>query len=601
MSSLVPLALALAQFGAPSTARLLPAAPQPEPAAVVLDWRPAVGSDGWELVATAPEGDLLAVAVDAAAHVWLPIAAVEGVTHGTHLDERGEPTHFAAVATWDGAPPRSELVVARRGGGSQPLELLSWSALVQAEGGPIAPARDRVRVGETVGSIEFDRAPTVQAHAGEPLRGLSPELLERFDAGRTEFDRAIGIRGGLGPAFNDQSCFGCHQGPASGGFSERRVTHFAKVSEPASDLRHVGGPVLQARGLGRVAEELLPIEAEVQADRITPHVFGAGLIEAVPDAQLEAIAAAQPPEQRGRVHWGEPLEGGGPRAGRFGWKSQFATLLSFSADALREELGQTSRLLPEENSPNGDFMAVAVTDRVPDPEIVPRPDGTNRLDQLVDFQRLLGPPPQAPAAGHPGEAVFRSVGCAVCHTPQIVLSDEAPEPFAGRAFAPFSDFLLHDLGGTGDGIPTGDAAPAEMRTAPLWGLLGRRFFWHDGTIARQAFGDLMDAAVERHGGQGAAAREAWRGLSGADRAAAHGFLESLGRHPHDLDGDGRVDGADGAAFADRVRSAGTLPSEWNVLWDWSGNGALEPGEIVAAVATLARAPERQRELSRRRR
>ncbi|MHC4379434.1 MAG: di-heme oxidoredictase family protein, partial [Planctomycetota bacterium] len=328
--------------------------------------------------------------------------------------------------------------------------------------------------------VALAELPDLPPVAGEPLPGLTGDQRDAFEAGRLEFDRFLTERDGLGPSFNGQSCFACHFGPASGGFSERRVVHFASSAAGGRSFPEFGGPVLQERGIHPAAEESIPPEADVQAIRISPHVFGSGLVDALEDATLSALAAVQPPDVRGRVHWIPGSGGAAQRAGRFGWKAQSADLLHFTAEAALEELGQTNRLFPEELHPGGDRRVTELYDRVPDPEIVPDEDGRDRLDRLVDFQRLLAPPPQTPAAGHAGEALFERTGCAVCHTPRLVTGD-------GRRFAPYSDFLLHDLGDQGDGIRTGSAAPSEMRTAPLWGLTGRRFLWHDGALALEPF------------------------------------------------------------------------------------------------------------------
>jgi predicted component of type VI protein secretion system len=237
-------------------------------------------------------------------------------------------------------------------------------------------------------------------------------------------------------------------------------------------------------------------------------------------------------------------------------------------------------------------------DRVPDPEIVPDEDGRDRLDRLVDFQRLLAPPPQTPAAGHAGEALFERTGCAVCHTPRLVTGD-------GRRFAPYSDFLLHDLGDQGDGIRTGSAAPSEMRTAPLWGLTGRRFLWHDGALALEPFDVLIEQAVARHAGQAAASRAKFAELSEAERELLTDFLRSLGRAPHDLDADGRVTPADGAALISALESGVASqphgPWTWRELLDLDGDGRVAAAEWAACARSLAGAPGARRELAEPRR
>jgi hypothetical protein len=450
---------------------------------------------------------------------------------------------------------------------------------------------------EVFAALPTEPLPELPPLPGEPSRDASPEELALFAAGRREFDRFVSERDGLGPGFNGESCFVCHLGPASGGSSERRVTHFASSAAGGRSFPEVGGPVLQERGIHPSAEELVPSEADVRVVRISPHLFGSGWVEAVDDGTLAALARAQPVELRGRVHWIEGREGAPPRAGRFGWKAQAADLLSFTAEAALEELGQTNRLFPNELHAGGDPRVTELYDRVPDPEIVPGEDGRDRLDRLVDFQRLLAPPPQTPADGHPGAALFERTGCAVCHTPRLATAD-------GREFAPYSDFLLHDLASEGDGIRTGDAGPTEMRTAPLWGLTGRRFLWHDGAVAHAPFEELIARAVARHAGQGSAAREAFAALAGPERAALVDFLRSLGRAPHDVDADGRVTRADGTALLASLASAeGAAESrtDWGDLLDLNGDRRVGAAEWAAFARSLARAPAVNRALSEPRR
>lgn len=440
--------------------------------------------------------------------------------------------------------------------------------------------------------VALAQTPELPPVAGEPRRGLTPAEVDAFELGRREFDRFLTERDGLGPSFNGQSCFACHSDPASGGFSERRVVHFANSAAGGRSFPELGGPVLQERGIHPAAEELIPPEADVQAIRISPHVFGSGLVDALEDATLSALARAQPEDVRGRVHWIPGQGGTAQRAGRFGWKAQSADLLHFTAEAALEELGQTSRLFPEELHPGGDRRVTELYDRVRDPEIVAGADGRDRLDQLVDFQRLLAPPPQTPGAGHPGEALFEQIGCAVCHTPRLVTGD-------GQRFAPYSDFLLHDLGEQADGIRTGAAAPGEMRTAPLWGLTGRRFLWHDGAVALEPFEVLIEQAVARHAGQGAGARAAFGELSADQRVQLTDFLRSLGRAPHDLDADGRVTRADGAALVRALEAGAELNSAgrwtWRELLDLDGDGRVAAAEWAACARSLAGAPGAQRE------
>ena len=155
--------------------------------------------------------------------------------------------------------------------------------------------------------------------------------------------------------------------------------------------------------------------------------------------------------------------------GKFGWKAQVGTLLTFSGDATLNEMGITNSLVGSENAPNGDQALLAQCDLVMDPE-EPLVDGVLFIDRITDFQRFLAPPPQTPKNGMAGEVIFNDIGCAVCHVPEFT-SGVAPEAaLTNITFRPYGDSLLHNMGSLGDGISQGDALELEMKTPPLWGI-----------------------------------------------------------------------------------------------------------------------------------
>src|SRR5690606_1583781 len=159
-------------------------------------------------------------------------------------------------------------------------------------------------------------------------------------------------------------------------------------------------------------------------------------------------------------------EPGAPlRAGRFGWKAQVATVLTFSADAAQNEMGLSNRFLPFDNAPNGDLDLLALCDTVPEPEDGPDEEGLHFIDRITDFQRYIAPPPQTPKSGMTGEAIFISIGCAKCHIPEWTTRNDGDleDAIRGKTIKPYSDFLLHDMGELGDGIVQGDAMELEMR------------------------------------------------------------------------------------------------------------------------------------------
>ena len=141
--------------------------------------------------------------------------------------------------------------------------------------------------------------------------------------------------------------------------------------------------------------------------------------------------------------------------GRFGWKAQQATLLSFAGDAYLNEMGITSRLFPTENAPNGNLELLKKLDRVADPEDQFDPaTGKYGIDKLTDFMRLLSPPPPLPVTASTGFGgkIFLDIGCAHCHTPMLTTGPSSIPALNGQRVMLFSDLLLHDMGSLGDGI-----------------------------------------------------------------------------------------------------------------------------------------------------
>ncbi len=363
---------------------------------------------------------------------------------------------------------------------------------------------------------------------GAPLPGLTPAQLAAFQDGRDAFVQVFTPADGLGPVFNDNACAACHGGPAPGGASGRLVTRFGRARGRSFDpLTELGGSLIQNRGIAATppgcdpfVPEVVPQQANVVTPRLTQALFGLGLVDAVPDATFEALAAAQASASRrtaGRVARVAEIATGTVRVGKFGWKSQVATLLDFSGDALLNEQGVTNPLFPDESCPQGDCFALACN---------PRPDmnaGADLVERLTAFQTLLAPiaplPPTPQSLA--GEAIFRSLDCASCHVEQLTTGPSSVAALDGVTFRPYSDFLLHDMGKLGDGIAQGDASGSEMRTAPLWGLRLRPRFLHDGSA------QTVEAAIAAHDGQAATSRRAFQRLSATDRSDLLAFLLRL--------------------------------------------------------------------------
>lgn len=398
----------------------------------------------------------------------------------------------------------------------------------------------------------------LQEQNGDPIAGLTELQLQRFLDGKVDFQSPISIEMGGGPGNNKSNCGSCHgTGTIIGGPGTIQVTLFGADDKGSwVGLEHLGGPLFQLNSISSDCREEIPPEATIVVNRVTLGALAYGLVEAIDDADLYALEDPFDDDGdgvSGRVHVVEALEAPGvPRAGRFGWKAQIATVLTFSADAAVGEMGFTNRLVPEETAPNGDELLLAECDTVADPEDGPDADGLHFIDRVTFFQRYLAPPPQTPRSGMLGEVIFNDIGCAKCHTSSFTTPDDPAleDALRDREFRPYADFLLHSMGLLTDGVRQGGAFESEMRTPPLWGLRWRDPMLHDGRAAGGTFISRTTMAIEEHGpfGEGAASAAAFAALSESDKAALFRFLDSLGRNEFDYDGDEDVDAADFNAF-----------------------------------------------------
>jgi len=211
------------------------------------------------------------------------------------------------------------------------------------------------------------------------------------------------------------------------------------------------------------------------------------------------------------------------RIGRFGWKAQHATLLSFSADAYRNEMGITNDVFSAEAAYGVTAERMRACDPIGDPEDIRDPRTQRRgIDNFASFMKFLGPVAREGSSEQTrmGEQVFAAIGCAACHRPAFTTGPSSNPLFDRKPVALFSDLLLHDVG-TGDGIVQGPADADEIRTPALWGLRLRRPLLHDGSAA------TAEEAVRRHANEAELARRGFEQASDADRAALLAFLRSL--------------------------------------------------------------------------
>jgi CxxC motif-containing protein (DUF1111 family) len=367
--------------------------------------------------------------------------------------------------------------------------------------------------------------PAATADAGAPLPGLSAVALARFRAGEALFNRVFTPAAGLGPAFNENQCSACHTSPTSGGAGGERVEKSTRF-DPATGcdlLRAEGGENIRTRLTAMAAAAGLQRErepADARMGRFTAApLYGLGLVEAIPDAALQANADPDDANRDGVSGVvGRTSDG---RVARFGRKADIASIADFVASAAHFEMGLTTPTFPRDVVQGQ--AAPPAADPVPDPEL-----GREEVDLLVDYVRLLAPPRAGlPRARHPqgavdlGERQFAALGCVGCHVP-VLNTGAATEPaLERRQVTLYSDLLLHDLGEGLADICAAGAAPSELRTAPLMGLRLRELLLHDGRVTS------VREAILRHGGEAAAARERFRALRPGEQEALLAFLETL--------------------------------------------------------------------------
>ena len=371
--------------------------------------------------------------------------------------------------------------------------LLTLGGLDQATGGLLLPGQPVPEVGEY----------------GGPVDGLDEAGLRDFGTGRALFDHEFGFADGAGaPRFNGDSCRACHFEPVTGGAGPRgvNVVRHGIINAAGEYVEPTVGSILH-RGTALNGTLNAPqAAAQVFELRQTPALFGLGLIDAIPDAEI--LAHADPDDADGDGISGRPSWVDGGQLGRFGWKGQVPTVAEFARDAVSVELGMT---LPY--AEHMTFGRLQDDDGIPDPEF-----GQAQLDALAFFMASLGPPPRQPgadtAASVAGEARFAQLGCASCHVPAL----EGPD---GPVLL-YSDLLLHEILPEGSlGIEEAGASMTEFRTPPLWGVSQTGPWLHDGSA------DTLTQAIEGHDGEARAVVAAWQMLDADAKAELLTFLETL--------------------------------------------------------------------------
>jgi len=375
--------------------------------------------------------------------------------------------------------------------------------------------------------------------------GMVPQSVHHED-GATFFSEVDTNASGLGPLFNGTSCNGCHSGPVMGGGSntlELRAGHLDSKGNFANPTVSINGgsDTISGRSLINTfaicpqAQETVSSTETIRAPRISVNTLGDGFVEAIPDSTLLRIAQRQRWTTGGQIH-GQPIQvdvleaPGVKRVGRFGWKDQQASLLSFAADAYLNEQGITSHLLKAD--------VTSVCDNVADPEDNTKDSrGFFDIEHFARFIRATKAPPRDPViASQPdaikGAVLFERIGCSQCHVSSITTAPPGtkingntftiPEALGNKIIHPYSDFLLHNVG-TGDGIVQngGQSSANKVRTPPLWGLRKRTQLMHDG--GSLSYRD----AVLRHSGEASRVLFSFRRLSSTEQSQLLKFLASL--------------------------------------------------------------------------
>jgi CxxC motif-containing protein (DUF1111 family) len=370
----------------------------------------------------------------------------------------------------------------------------------------------------------------------QPLPGLTRAQNLAFLRGDEAFEKAFTFAEGLGPIFNQPSCESCHSGDGKGHPGTNLIRFGLNTGSSFDPLVEFGGPQLQEKSIPGVPAETLPAHANAISRRGGPMVFGLGMIEAIPDSAI--LALADPNDLNGdgisgranfvsAPSWITEAQGpyaGGKYMGRFGRKAGVAFLLQQVATAYQQDMGITSEFIPYENPhPQNGVLG----DDVPDPEV-----SAATVHDVVFYLQTLAPPKRGARTSEVqrGEQVFAQIGCAACHVPSLKTGKHPTITALNEVDVPlYSDLLLHDMGPElADNFVEGEASGTEWRTTPLWGLRlladhlgGTPYYLHDGRTS-----DLKEA-VRVHGGEAAQARNQFLALPESDRKALIAFLMSL--------------------------------------------------------------------------
>lgn len=418
------------------------------------------------------------------------------------------------------------------------------------------------------------------------IKGLSATQKLDFTLGKALFKRpwvsapsSTQAADGLGPLYNARSCLRCH--PANGRgrvFTDKGtidaslVLHLSREDRPEQPHENVMpdpvyGLQLQSFAVPGVAAEgqlaMDFIEFEVKLNgaesvtlrqpqfrienpaygspsaklkssaRLAPAMIGLGLLQAISNHDIEALADPDDRNQdgiSGRINriWNTHTQQWS--IGRFGWKAAKTDLEQQVQDALWLDLGLAN---PLHQQPEGDCQPAQS-------DCLNAPNGNSaafeNLEAHSEMVRWLShysasikvPERRQHQHSAAGQELFRAANCHSCHVENFTTAADAAAPFARREIAPYSDLLLHDMGpGLADQRREAQASGREWRTAPLWGIgltaavNGNNYYLHDGRAR-----SLLEAILW-HDGEARAARDRVLQMSRFERHQLIEFIESL--------------------------------------------------------------------------
>jgi CxxC motif-containing protein (DUF1111 family) len=378
-----------------------------------------------------------------------------------------------------------------------------------------------------------------QSTLGGPLPNLTALETTMFNTGMQPFNKIWDPQNGLGPVYTQINCNGCHSSPAMGGNSNKKQTFFGSINTDGTfnPLTSEGGIQLQNQSVSRfkpncvLSGESLPADATIVAKHLSPPLFGLGLVDNIADADIQAQAI----DKGMGVHGIAGMvtdQNGNLRVGRFGYKAEFATLVQATAEALQHDIGITNPISPVEDLPNGNPIPPFCSTSA-------EPNDPTGLQMVDTFHFIAYLAPNTPGTGNAnGQALFSSIGCALCHLPSYTTQANVVMPVVwnGRTIISkalsqqpvnlYSDLLLHDMGTLlADGISMGSGTSTQFRTTPLWGISARlangNGLLHDGRTTN------LTTAITTHGGEAATVVANFNALSPSDQADLLAFVSSL--------------------------------------------------------------------------